>query len=261
MTSTNAALILLTGAGVALGACTPFPLVRSIASSNPGCLYYAEPAGKVVALTIDDGPDPATTPRILDLLREHRSRATFFLISSRVAGNDSVVMRTLREGHEVGNHMSRNEASISLSPARFERSLLEADSVLRRFATLRWARPGSGFYDARMVSTMRRHKYMCALGSVYPFDPQIPLVGYATRTILGGVRKGSVIVLHDGGYKGRNTVRVLSRLLPELRRRGYSVVTLSELVEASGGRDISPDSILPSLQITDSQPHARRLSF
>ncbi|MGI9043734.1 MAG: hypothetical protein ACR2GK_06365 [Gemmatimonadaceae bacterium] len=46
------------------------------------------------------------------------------------------------------------------------------------------------------------------------------------------MRKGSVIVLHDGGYKGRNTIRVLSRLLPELRKRGYRVVTLSELVAA-----------------------------
>ncbi|MGI9043735.1 MAG: hypothetical protein ACR2GK_06370 [Gemmatimonadaceae bacterium] len=43
-------------------------------------------------------------------------------------------MRTLREGNEIGNHMSRNEASISLSPARYEQSLVEADSVLRRFA-------------------------------------------------------------------------------------------------------------------------------
>lgn len=213
-------------------ACTPFPLVRSVASSNPGCLYYASPEEKLVALTIDDGPDSATTPRILDLLRENDAHATFFLISSRIAGNDSLVVRTLREGNEIGNHMSRNEASISLSPARYEQSLVEADSVLRRFAKPRWARPGSGFFSAGMLSTMKRHGYTCALGSVYPFDPQLPLAAHTTSTVLREVRKGSVIVLHDGGYKGRNTIRALSRLLPELRKRGYKVVALSDLVAA-----------------------------
>ncbi len=209
--------------------------MRSVASSNPGCLYYASPSEKIVALTIDDGPDSVTTPRILDLLRENDSHATFFLISSRIAGNDSLVVRTLREGNEIGNHMSRNEASISHSPARYEQSLVEADSVLRRFARPRWARPGSGFFNAGMLSTMKRHGYTCALGSVYPFDPQLPLAAYTTSTVLREVRKGSVIVLHDGGYKGRNTIRVLSRLLPELRKRGYRVVTLSDLVAAQRG--------------------------
>ncbi len=212
--------------------CTPFPVVRDIAASSPGCFYFARSAEKIVALTIDDGPDRRTTPRILELLREHESRATFFLISSRVSGNDSLVVQALRAGNEIGNHMSRNEVSIQLTPGQFEESLAEADSVLGRFAELRWARPGSGFYNGRMLSIMRKHGYACALGSVYPFDPQVPSARYASRTILNGVRNGSVIVLHDGGYKGRNTVRVLSRLLPALRQRVFRVVTLSELVAA-----------------------------
>ncbi len=126
--------------------------------------------------------------------------------------------------------MSRNEASIFLSPSAFESSLLVADSALRRFATPRWMRPGSGWYNERMISTIRKHNYRCALGSVYPFDPQIPVASYSVRVILRQVRPGSIIILHDGGYKGRNTVKVLARLLPELARRGYNVVTLSGLL-------------------------------
>src|SRR5688572_2911989 len=139
-----------------MAACTPFPLVRTIASTYPGCLYYVETVDSVVALTIDDGPDVKTTPQILALLRKHEGRATFFLISSKVAGNDSLVVRMVREGHEIGNHLSRNEASLSLPAKQFEASLVEADSVLRRFGPLKWARPGSGFNNARMRATMRR---------------------------------------------------------------------------------------------------------
>ncbi|HVF39391.1 MAG TPA: chitin deacetylase family protein [Gemmatimonadaceae bacterium] len=213
-----------------LSACTPFPLVKRYAASHPECLFYANATRKVAALTIDDGPDNQTTSRILDLLKKHESRATFFLISSNVRGNDSLVTRTLREGHEIANHMSRNEASLSLSPKQYEQSLLEADTVLRGFGPLRWTRPGSGRYNARMISIMRRHGYSCALGSVYPFDPQIPISGYSVRAILHQVRPGAIIILHDGGYKGRNTIKTLTRVLPELKRKGYKVVTLSELV-------------------------------
>lgn len=97
-------------------ACTPFPLTRRIAAAHPECLFYVNTSAKQIALTIDDGPDRRTTPQILNLLRKHDAHATFFMISDRVTGNDSLLRQTLREGHEIGNHMTRNEASVSLAP-------------------------------------------------------------------------------------------------------------------------------------------------
>lgn len=212
--------------------CAPRWLVNRVANAHPGCIYELAPREKLVALTIDDGPDAITTPRLLRLLREHNARATFFLISDRVTGNDSLVAGLLRQGHEIGNHMSRNESSIRLSPAAFERSFLQADFVLRQFATVRWVRPGSGYFNARMLRVFQQHEYRCALGSVYAFDPQLPFPRYGASVVLRGVRPGAVIILHDGGYKGRNTEKVLRRVLPELARRGYRVVTLSTLAAA-----------------------------
>ena len=74
-----------------VSSCVPTGIVRAIAAGNPGCVY------------------------------EH-----FFLISSNVPGNDTLVKRLVREGHEIGNHFSENEASIALSPRDFERSFLTA---------------------------------------------------------------------------------------------------------------------------------------
>jgi peptidoglycan/xylan/chitin deacetylase (PgdA/CDA1 family) len=214
---------------VLTGGCTPRWLLNRVASAHPGCVYEFAPREKLAALTIDDGPDSATTPRLLRLLHEHNARATFFLISDRVAGNDSLVAALLREGHEIGNHFSRNETSINLSPGAFEASFLRADSVLRRFGPIRWVRPGSGFYNARMLRVFKQHDYRCALGSVYPFDPQLPFARLGASVVLRQVRPGAVIILHDGGYKGRNTEEVLQQVLPELARRRYRIVTLSAL--------------------------------
>jgi peptidoglycan/xylan/chitin deacetylase (PgdA/CDA1 family) len=221
--------LLAGGVVLATSACIPDWVVNRIAANHPGCLYSASRADKTVALTIDDGPDSATTPELLRILAANNARATFFLISSNVRGNAGLVTRMVREGHEIGNHFSEDKSSISLSPRAFERSFLTADSVLKRFAPVRWVRPGSGHYNDRMLRTFRIHGYHCALGSIYPFDPQIPLPAFSSWVIRRNVRPGAVIILHDGGYRGRNTGKTLRRVLPDLKRRGYRVVTLSKL--------------------------------
>lgn len=228
-----------------LAACTPRWLIREVAQSYPGCLYEIATSQRIVALTIDDGPHPHTTPAILEILAQHNARATFFLISSRVPGNDSLVARLLREGHEIGNHFSHDEPSIELSSFKFKRSFYEADSVLRRFTRMRWVRPGWALYNARMLNVFEASGYECAIGSVHPFDPQLPFPGHISRVVIRGAYPGAIVILHDFGYTGRNTVKALRRVLPELHRRGYRVVTLSELVEEGTSVLIPPSSRLP----------------
>jgi peptidoglycan/xylan/chitin deacetylase (PgdA/CDA1 family) len=80
-----------------------------------------------------------------------------------------------------------------------------------------------------MIGAIERAGYRCALGSIYPFDAQLPSSRLASAFILANARPGAVIVLHDGGARGRRTVATLERVLPELRRRGLRVVSLSEL--------------------------------
>jgi peptidoglycan/xylan/chitin deacetylase (PgdA/CDA1 family) len=80
-----------------------------------------------------------------------------------------------------------------------------------------------------MLDQIQRHGYRCAMASAYAYDPQIRSVWYVSRHILRNTRAGSVIVLHDGAACGPQTVVVLRHVLPRLQRRGYRVVTLSEL--------------------------------
>lgn len=206
-------------------------IVAMLARRSPDVAYYVETTEPVVALTVDDGPDSVVTPRILDVLRQHGARATFFLISDRIPGNEHVVQRILQEGHELANHLTTDEPSILLAPSAFEQRLLEAHEALSHFSDVQWFRPGSGWYNATMLAILHKHDYRCALGSVYPFDPQIPSASFATHYVLGNVRPGSIIVLHDYGARGERAASALATILPELNRRGFQVVTLSELME------------------------------
>ncbi len=195
--------------------------------------YSVDTDQRLIALTIDDGPDASTTPAILDLLAEYDTKATFFVITERIPGNEHLVERMVDEDHELGNHMTNEEASIWLGRDRFADDLTAAGSALREYDEIRWIRPGSGWFTATMIDTAESRGYKMALGSVYPFDHLIPSSWFASEFILWRVRPGDVIVLHDHRWRGERTVETLARILPELQDRGYQVVTLSDLVDNS----------------------------
>ncbi|MDJ0714962.1 MAG: chitin deacetylase family protein [Prochloraceae cyanobacterium] len=207
----------------------PRSLLKIAASIIPGVVYFAETDRQIVALTIDDGPDPNTTAKILEVLSENEAKATFFLISNRVKGNEAIVNEIVSQGHEIGNHLTEDKPSIKLSPAEFEADLLEADEILSQFSKPLWLRPASGWYDRQMIETANKYNYRVALGSIFPYDTNINSSDFASKHILVNLSPGSIIVLHDGGLRGENTVKTLTNVLPELRRRGYEVVTLTEL--------------------------------
>lgn len=207
-------------------------VVNLIQRLFPGCLYRVRTETALVALTIDDGPDPATTPLLLAELARHQARATFFVISSRVTGSEDLLHRLVAAGHEIGNHLTRDEPSIRLAPAEFEAALQEAHRTLTRYGPIEWARPASGWYSSSMTAIMHRNGYRCALGSVYPYDAIVGSAGFASDFILRNTAPGEVIVLHDGGARGNRTVQVLQTVLPRLKQRGLQVVTLSDLYQS-----------------------------
>jgi peptidoglycan/xylan/chitin deacetylase (PgdA/CDA1 family) len=212
------------------------PTFDLLHEGHPEVLYSVETDEPVLALTIDDGPDPLSTPRILAVLAENGARATFFLVSDRVAGNEALVEAILAGGHELGNHLTREEPSIDLPPEEFEREFDRAHEVLTAFSEPRWFRPGSGWHDDEMIETVRERGYRVALGYPFALDAHVPCSWFATRVLLWSMERGDVIILHDVGSRGERTANTLATLLPELRRRGYRIVSLSELADLAPPR-------------------------
>jgi peptidoglycan-N-acetylglucosamine deacetylase len=213
----------------------------------PGAVYFVETQQPLVALTIDDGPDdiatdqPKTTELILRVLAKYHAHATFFLIGNRITPDSQpLVAAIVNQGHEVGNHLWQDQPSIELSLADFESELirtqakiLEALESQPKSISVRWLRPGGGVANRAMIKIAQDYSYQVALGSIWPYDTLIPSTQFAANQILSNVRPGAITILHDHGDRGewgKRTAQTLAQVLPELQRRGFKVVTLSELL-------------------------------
>ncbi len=218
----------------------PGQVVRWLGQRYPEVLFQHETQDRVVGLTFDDSPHGTLTPQILEVLAKYDARATFFMIGDRIPGNESVIQSVVAGGHELGNHLMTDEPSIRLPAAEFERQLQQSDALLAAFGPVRWFRPGHGWFNRRMLAQIRAFGYRCVLASSYALEFLPVAALYAAMHILLTVRPGRVIVLHDGAPDRERTVAVLERLLPALKRRGYRVVTLSELEESGSTQSFGP---------------------
>jgi peptidoglycan/xylan/chitin deacetylase (PgdA/CDA1 family) len=204
-------------------------LLRQLAARNPEVLFYVETDRKVLALTIDDAPDSTLTPLILDLLAEHEVRATFFVLGRNIMGNEDLIGRMKADGHELGNHLGRDEATILLSDEEFEQQLLAVEQMIGPLGETKWCRPGSGWFSPDMVKIAHGLGYRFCLGSIYPYDNKLRRPKWIKRTIMGRVFPGAIIVLHEGGPERDYIVPLLAELIPELKAAGYQMLTLSEI--------------------------------
>lgn len=164
-------------------------IVNWVAKTYPEVVFSVNTTEKIIALTIDDAPTRLDTPQILDILRENDVRATFFCIGYNIITEDSdreLLTRMIQDGHELGNHMSFDEASYQLNDTEFNKQFWEVDELLQEVKNAtkpptpptdntKWFRPGHGFFTRAMVEKVRTFGYRTALGDVYPHDPAIAI--------------------------------------------------------------------------------------
>jgi len=182
----------------------------------------------LVALTFDDGPHPLHTPLILEVLREHRASATFFVLGSHAAGHPPLVAAIASGGHELGSHSHAHARLTRLSAGEIRNDLSRARTAI---GPHRHFRPPYGAFNQQVkkVAGGLGYPYLC-LWNVDPRDwSGIGAATIASR-VLAAVAPGSIVVLHD---LARPTVEALPGIMSGLRSRGLSAVTLSHLL-ASG---------------------------
>jgi len=231
--------------GIMTACAPPMELVQQLEEAHPEVLFSVSTNDSLVALTLDDGPSADVTPEVLALLRKYDARATFFLTGNRIEGREGLARQITLQGHELGNHGMRETPSILLGRERFARELREAHRLLCEHGEVRWFRPATGFFNARIRAEAAELGYGVALGDVYPNDVHRPFPSLLAGYVLWHVRPGSVIILHEGATGRRTAVPVLERLLPELQRRGYQIVTLSELVDRGAARPTAAENACP----------------
>ncbi len=171
----------------------------------------------------------------MQILKANNATATFFIIGSQVHGHEGILQELLRNGNELGNHAMRDEPSRSLSDTTLVEQIQSVEEMLHdAYAAVdvvepqpKYFRPGSGFFSERMRAVLARLGYQLVLGSIYPHDPQIPFWRVNARHVLSMARPGGIIICHD---RRSWTAPMLRKVLPEMRRRGYRVVTVTGLL-------------------------------
>ena len=212
----------------------PHSLIRYFQYRWPDVLWHVPATRKVIALTIDDAPS-RYTEEILELLQQNNATATFFIIGSQAEGQGQLMAEMVRAGHELGNHAMRDERSRDLTDANLREQLDQVQTTIDSAYELaqtkpahRFFRPGGGFLSSQMRKTAIEKGYQIVLGSIYPHDPQIPYSSINSRHILSMARAGGIIICHD---RRSWTLPMLRTVLPELKRRGFEIVTLGALVD------------------------------
>ncbi|KIW24088.1 uncharacterized protein PV07_09822 [Cladophialophora immunda] len=218
-------------------------LIRWLQARHPNVLFHVPTGDKTVALTIDDGPSRHTA-EIRRLLRAHGVTATFFVIGSHIPGHEQTLRELVLDGHELANHAMYDEPALRIPPEELARQIQTVerqirdiyDSVDPRPSAVkkrqpRYFRPGSGFFTASMLALLAqpRLNYRLVLGSIYPWDAQISWPRLNAWHILSSVTPGATIVIHDRPW----TAPMLRIVLPALRRHGWRVGTVTDLLSHS----------------------------
>ena len=214
----------------------PVFVINILQRRSPQVLFHVPTARKVVALTIDDGPSQYTS-QILDVLKENGAAATFFIIGGQVVGRENLLQEVLKTGSELGNHAMHDEPSINLSSETLRDEINQVDRMIdRAYAGVgqerpaHYFRPGSGIFSGRVLDVAKGAGYRTILGSIYPHDPFIRFWKVNAWHILSSLRPGAVIICHD---RRSWTVPMLNKVIPEIKKQGYDIVTVSGLLDPS----------------------------
>lgn len=223
----------------------PAPAVRDHGLVTVHAVRTTRP---VVALTFDDGPHPTHTPMLLDILAQHRAKATFYVVGQMVRSYPEITRRIVAEGHEIGNHTWRHPFLWNLG----DRSVLEE---IDRTQQVVWdtvgavpvtMRPPYAAITARQSSFLQAQRHLpTILWSVDTSDWRRPGSSVVAQRMINGSQPGAIILAHD--IHGP-TVRAVPEALPGIAARGLGFATISELLgwETWGPRGLryvsAPDS-------------------
>ncbi|MBN9622926.1 MAG: polysaccharide deacetylase family protein [Actinobacteria bacterium] len=186
--------------------------------------------GMEVALTFDDGPSGTQTPPILETLVRLGARATFFEEGRHVRGHEALMRQILAAGDEIGNHSFHHP--VDPGPAEL-RATNEAIRAATGFEPCLF-RPPYGELDRRVKRAALANGLQTVFWTLDSEDDTHPGVGAIRRKVVRQAKPGSIVLLHDGGDHPE-TVQALPGIVEGLQRRGFRLVTVTELL---GGRTL-----------------------
>ena len=227
--------------------------------------YSLDIPSRTIALTFDDGPDPRWTPRILAVLRRFGAHATFFQTGARTAAHPALVRRVLAGGNEVGTS-TYTHADLGAAGWRGSLELTLSQNALAGAAGMRtrllrppfW--PSQRTLDAaewRAIRQAGQEGYLVAFTGRQTRDWARPGAAAIVARAMPHGHRGEIVTMQDGGPSGRQTLAALTRLLTQLRGKGYRFTTITgglrlpaADVPATGGQRVAGDALVLAQRIS-----------
>ena len=233
-------IFILVGAGVvALAHMAPVPFVLEAMAGGRAVWQMPRGDPPTVYLTYDDGPNPTTTPDVLDVLSREGVQATFFLIDRHVTEETApIIRRMFDEGHAVALH-SAAKSLMLMSPSAIARTLSRAADRIEALTSARPCRafrPRGGWRSGTMYAGLKQIDYKLVGFGWMLWDVEIFGRRRADRIVdrfLARVSGGDIIVMHDGDDAAprtdqRHAVKATAQLIPQLRARGFGFGTVCQ---------------------------------
>jgi peptidoglycan-N-acetylglucosamine deacetylase len=220
-------LCCITGHGLAAAVifCTVFALI-SLGTVWPrsalfGPLVTSFHSPDAVCLTLDDGPDPVTTPQVLRILAEQDAKAVFFLIGKKAARHPELVQQIQAAGHEIGNHSQTHPAAWfwALPPWSMWREVAQCQQTLRRITGQQpqWFRPPVGHHNVFLAAILRTLGLRMMIWNARGYDAVARTTDVVMERLKPGLNPGAILLLHESTPIA---AEVLTAVLAELKARG-----------------------------------------
>lgn len=224
-----------------------YPILhRGLSWAFPDCLWSGSSDERAVALTFDDGPHPQFTMPLIEVLSRYNVTASFFWLGSRIDHAPAIAKQVFDQGHWLGLHGYTHRAFPRLGPAAVKASLERTQQAIAQAcrlelsqveAYIRDVRPPNGLFTPTLLRKLQQWGYRPVMWSLVPEDWTQPGVASVVRRVMGQVRSGSLVVLHDGDYGGQDVADIVAILIPELVQQGYQFVTVDQLWQQKSCED------------------------
>ena len=196
-------------------------------------ILRGNPTRREIAITIDDGPHPAYTPRLLQILKQSGVPATFFVVGEKAEEYPDLIRAEVAGGNEIGNHTYDHVSLVKIPPEYIDTEIEACGEVVKQITgkTPHLFRPPGGQYNLGVAEAAEALGYKLILYSDDPGDYADPGTGVIENRTLDTISNGGIILLHDGSAQ---ILMILPQIIQRLKARGFRMVTVDELLRPGG---------------------------
>jgi len=185
-----------------------------------------------IALTFDDGPNPYTTPQIVDILEKENVHASFFMVGSRVHGNEALLRRMFQDGDEIGDHSWTHPDFTKLKPAQIKQQIAQTQQVIADAGVPEPTlfRPPYGAINQKVIDNV---PMAIMFWNEDPQDWAADSPGQVEKAVIASAKPGGVVDMHD---IYQVTAKSLDPIIKKLKTEHYQFVTVSQLLGLKPGQ-------------------------